>query len=52
MAEVDRALPHLELGVDLDAQGLEGALGRVAAAALRGRGHRAAQQLDEAGGRR
>ena len=31
-----RQLPDRELGVDLDAQGLERALGRVAAAALRG----------------
>ena len=35
---VDGAAPDLELVVDLDAQGLEGPLGRVAALALRGAG--------------
>ena len=45
----DRPLPDVELGVDLDPQRLEGALGRVSAAALRGRRDGLSQQLDEPG---
>ena len=45
-------LPGGQLAVDLDPQGLEGPLGRVPAAALRGGGDDRAEQLDEpAGGR-
>lgn len=44
----DRPLQHGELAVDLDAQGLEGAFGRVAAGALGGLRQRVADQLDQA----
>ena len=44
----ERPLPRGELAVDLDPQGLEGALGRVPTAALRGRRDGPAEQLDEA----
>ena len=47
----DGALEHAELVVDLDAQRLEGPLGRVArAGALHPHRDRLAHELDEAGG--